>query len=164
MILAVTGHRPDKIGGYAPGLHRRLVSFAGQVLERRREEHARDHRDPITVYTGMALGWDQTVAEACTQIDMPYVAVVPHIAQPSRWPHESQIHYDGLIGEAEQVIVLFEGSWQNWMLMARNAYIVGACDEMLALWSGAPGGTASCVAMAGRARKRVTNCWEEWAR
>lgn len=167
MILAVTGHRPDKLGGYGDDVHRRLVALARDCLRARLPDPLACWAvaaPQLVVCTGMALGWDQAVARAAGELDIPYVAVVPHRDQPSRWNRESRIYYDALLGNAARTIVLFGGAWQNWMLLARNAYLVGACDELLALWSGAAGGTAGCVAMAERAGKPVTNCWEGWSR
>jgi len=56
MILAVTGHRPEKLGGYGPAVAERLFNLASSELQGLRPEY---------VLTGMAIGWDQAVADAC---------------------------------------------------------------------------------------------------
>lgn len=55
MILAVTGHRPDKIGGYDRNnpLRKKLLVKIDATLARLKPER---------VLTGMALGVDQDVA------------------------------------------------------------------------------------------------------
>ena len=40
--------------------------------------------------------------------------------------------------------------------------MVDRADRLVALWSGAPGGTARCVAYAKRTGKPVDNLWPRW--
>ena len=55
MNVAGTGHRPNKLGGYDDDIYQRLVTLAMTYLEETR---------PKRVISGMALGWDQALAEA----------------------------------------------------------------------------------------------------
>ena len=58
-VHSFTGHQPDKVGGYSPNAQKRLISYAMDVLVRANTEIA---------VVGMALGWDQAVADAATQL------------------------------------------------------------------------------------------------
>lgn len=59
MILAVTGHRPNKLGGYSKQAYRKLVKIAEVNLKK---------LNPDKVISGMALGWDQALAQAYDQL------------------------------------------------------------------------------------------------
>lgn len=67
MLIAATGHRPDKLGGY--GRH-----------DARLEDIARGYLSmlqPAGVITGMALGWDTRFALAALSLGLPLHAAVP---------------------------------------------------------------------------------------
>ncbi len=84
MILAATGHRLDKLGGYDLLIQLDLLKFSKIVLPQLK---------PDKVISGMALGFDQAIAEAAYQLKIPYVAAVPFVGQESVWPEEAQIKY-----------------------------------------------------------------------
>ncbi len=69
MDIAVTGHRPDKLGGFSEDVHHRLVRFAKETL-------SKIPRDNLTIVTGMALGWDIAIADACDQVGIPFLAAI----------------------------------------------------------------------------------------
>ncbi|KAA0573470.1 hypothetical protein [Azospirillum sp. Sh1] len=77
MILAVTGHRPEKLGGHSPALRRKLAVFASFRLRHFIQTHGR----PDKIISGMALGWDQAMAIAAIAAGIPLVAAVPCDAQ-----------------------------------------------------------------------------------
>jgi hypothetical protein len=77
MILAATGHRPDKLGGYDLSIYRKLVGLAYSYLRK---------QTPDVVISGMALGWDQAVAEAAVKASTPFIAAIPFRGQESKWP------------------------------------------------------------------------------
>ncbi|MBD2505253.1 hypothetical protein H6G83_32415 [Anabaena azotica FACHB-119] len=52
-IIAATGHRPTKLGGYSPAVLSRLTDLATAYFER---------ISPTQVISGMALGWDTAIA------------------------------------------------------------------------------------------------------
>ena len=81
MILAATGHRPDKLGGYSHDILVRLTEFA---------QHQIRVLGPEKVISGMALGWDQAVALATISLEIPLIAAIPFEGQESVWPEKSQ--------------------------------------------------------------------------
>lgn len=153
MILAVTGHRPDKLGGYSKDVFAKLVSFAAQKLEL---------LSPEKVFTGMALGWDQAVAVACVDLGLPFVACAPCDNQERPWRQESKNLHRNLLRLASEVVVVSPGNYASWKMQARNVYMVDRCDTVLALWDGSDGGTANCVRYAESVGKKVINCWGEY--
>lgn len=155
MILAATGHRPHKLGGYeiavAAKLHRIAV---GAISEMK----------PDKIISGMALGWDQAVAEAAVFLNIPFIAAVPFVGFEMRWPSESKAMYRALLQQAERVELLESGGYAPWKLFARNKWMVDHADHMLALWDGSSGGTANTVELANKKPIPITNIWDEWNR
>lgn len=153
MIVAATGHRPDKLGGYDLLPRRALGALAVEHLHYNR---------PTSVIVGMALGWDQAVAAACVTLGIPFIAAVPFEGQESRWPEESQQRYFRLLGHAERVEVISEYPGSRAMEL-RNRWMVDHADEMLALWNGdLLGGTANCIRYAEQRGRPITNLWRRW--
>jgi len=153
MILAVTGHRPQKLGGYGRPALERLYKVALQELS---------VPGPTKVLTGMALGWDTAVALACFKLDLPYVACVPCEGQEKLWPAESQERYKKLLAGAEEAIMVSEGPYHPNCMMDRNIYMVDHCEKLVAMWDGKEsGGTWNCIEYA-RTKVPIVNLYKEW--
>lgn len=153
MIIAGTGHRPDKLGGYGDDVFDRLVRLGELAIEETR---------PDSLITGMALGWDQALAQAALNKGVPYMAAVPCEGQDRLWPKESQATYNRLLVKAAEVKVVSPGPYAAWKMAVRNKFMVAQCDLVVALHNGTPGGTAGCLEYAGKAGKTVRNYWQEW--
>jgi uncharacterized phage-like protein YoqJ len=153
--IAVTGHRPEKLGGYSAATQVRLRMFAHQFLER--------HQDHISVcYTGMALGWDQAVAAACVDLGIPFIAAVPFKGQDLAWPLPSRIAYTNLLMAAAEVVVVCPGKYSAAKMQQRNEYMVRNARLVVALWDGTSGGTCNCVEYAQRKNVLTKNLWPEF--
>lgn len=154
MILAVTGHRPQTLGSYHADVQARLVRLACAEIKA---------IAPDVVLTGMALGWDIAVAQACVSLRVPFKAVVPFVGQESVWPRDSQALYRTMLSQAVEKIVVCDGGYAAWKMKKRNIYLVNNCDMLLALWNGlASGGTFQCVEYADEKGVEIRNCWESW--
>lgn len=170
-IVAATGHRPDKLGfgarGYTEPVRLKLVAFARQQLE---------GLAPQKVISGMALGWDQAVAEAALDLGVPLLAAVPCDDQDITWPFMSRKRYrDVLSRTGVETHVVCPGPYKPWKMQARNEWMVDRASLLLALWDGSPGGTANAV---GYFHVKLARChdgtvsrfrnvwaeWENWAR
>jgi len=154
--LAATGHRPDKLGGYGAKAETRRIEFALRVLDGMR---------PKGMIVGMAQGWDMAVAEACYLLDIPYRAFVPFQGQESVWPSATQTLYRNLLDKALEIVVVSPGGYSRKAMQDRNEAMVDdpLVTTILALWSGTPGGTASCIRYAQLiAAKPVVNLWQLW--
>lgn len=137
VILAGTGHRPDKIsGGYSEVARVRLVDFAEIILRETK---------PDRVVSGMALGWDQALVEAALRLNIPFVAALPFGGQELTWPTASQERYRELLKKAVTIKLVCEGGYASWKYQLRNEYLVTSCHLLVALWDGSDGGTANCV-------------------
>jgi hypothetical protein len=80
----------------------------------------------------MALGWDQAFAQACVDLEIPFVAAVPFHGQEKRWPRESQKYYNDLLVQSKRIHYITEfddkGEVPFWKvakaLQDRNAWMV----------------------------------------
>jgi uncharacterized phage-like protein YoqJ len=154
MIVGVTGHRPDKLGGYDDSTTNRLMDLATEYLIDTR---------PNKVITGMALGWDQAVALACIRNGIPFIAAVPFEGQDKTWPARAKERWRYLKEEATEVVVVSPGQgFSREAMFRRNRYIVDHSDRICALFSGERGGTHDCVYYARHSLKAVDNLWSKW--
>lgn len=150
MRLAVTGHRPNKLGGYGEEAQRLLKQFAKTQIEK---------LQPTDVLTGMALGWDQACAQACIELGIRFVACIPCRSQEQLWPKQSQeIYVYFLRHDLCTVYRVSEEEYRAELMQRRNEYMVNNCDKLLALWDGTKGGTASCVRYARSKNIEIINC------
>lgn len=140
MILALTGHRPDKLGGYDPcALHEWLRAQLRAVFEIQR---------PTEVITGMALGWDTFGAEVAVTMGIPFCAAIPFEGQERKWPADSQRRYRVLLARAARVKIVSEHYYKG-VFQARNVWMVdqlkASDDALYVCHDGSAGGTLNCL-------------------
>jgi len=172
MILAATGHRPNKLGNYRdPTLDVRLFKLAYTYLATRMQQldkttigGTRSSIPDLTVISGMALGWDQAWAEAAIELYIPVIAAVPFAGQESVWPPAQRDRYARLLKLCQRVEVITPGVYAPWKMQTRNKWMSDRCDELVALWDGSEGGTANCIRYhrSHHPMKLITNLWSQW--
>lgn len=154
MIYAFAGHRPDRLGGYGAEAWASLCGFAIKTVKKYRPEKA---------VLGMAQGWDMAVAAACVVEQVPFIAAVPFRGQEKIWPHHVQKLYRQLLGQSEEMHVLFGGKYEAWKMHKRNEWMVRRGDELIALWDGtSTSGTFKAVEYAKNRGVIVHNLWSDW--
>lgn len=153
-IIVVTGHRPDKLGGYSEVAQDRVYSFAHKIFKRIR---GFDH-----VITGMALGWDTAVAQACLDLKIPYHTYIPFVGQEKMWPQPSQAKYRHLVENAAKTVVVCSGDFAPWKMQDRNKAMVDRATYMIALWNGSTGGTKNCVTYARDKADNIRGIYNAW--
>lgn len=148
MIVAGTGHRPDKLGGYGPSA---LQDWIRQKIREKLVELG-----ATTVISGMALGFDQWLAEEAYALGIPFIAAVPFVGQESQWPEESKRKYRELLLKARRVVVVSKGGYKPSKMQTRNVWMVDNSDVLLAAYDESPeGGTANCYWYAEGKKKRI---------
>lgn len=155
MIVAATGHRPDKLGGYNVETRLVVTGFAREFLE---------IVQPEEVISGMAQGWDQAVAWAAVDLGIPFVAAEPFAGHGDNWPLEAHDRYLKLLAHAKSIVFVwtlpaYRSETIAEALNRRNHWMVDNASVVLALWNGTPGGTANCVNYAREKRVEVLNGW-----
>lgn len=148
MIVAFTGHRPDKLGGYKLP-NPTYVHVCQQI-----EKVLLDVK-PEKAICGMALGVDSWAANVCRKLNIPYIAAVPFEGQEKAWPESSQRIYQSLLNRASEKVIVCEGAYAAYKMQVRNVWMVDHCDILIAIWDGTPGGTANCVSYAKSKGKQI---------
>lgn len=153
MIIAATGHRPEKLGGYTNHVRLALGGLATEYLS---------GAAPTKVISGMALGWDQAVTAAALALGIPVTAAIPFEGQESRWPPEAQARYRRLLAACSDVVVVSEIASVRAMQL-RNEWMVDHAHKMVALWDGSFGGTHNCIVYARKWGRPIDNLWSRWS-
>lgn len=155
MIIAATGHRPHKLGGFDLKTRRALGALAVEHLSR---------AQPDRVISGMALGWDMAVAAAAHMLSIPFTAAVPFPGQHSLWPDADEKRYFRLLDLADEVVTVSDLHVPVPKAMQiRNEWMVDRANRIMALWDGSFGGTHNCIVYANKRRVPVDNLWNAWA-
>lgn len=153
MIIAGTGHRPNKLGGYSQSAQNKLVKIA--------EDWLIEHK-PEKILSGMAIGWDQALAIAAVKQEIPFIAVVPFKGQERMWSKDSIMVYNALLLLAKDIVVVSQGDYSYEKMQLRNQYLVDNSDKILAMYDGSEGGTRNCIAYARRKLKPVINLFDKY--
>ena len=153
MIVAGTGHRPDKLGGYSPHTTLRVLQLATTYLQEAK---------PSVVISGMAQGWDMALAQAAINLGMPFWAYIPFEGQEQVWPAATRLYYKALLEKAERIVVCCPGGSKPASMQIRNQRMVDDCTSVVALWDGSNGGTSNCVAYAMFVGKPLINLWPQF--
>lgn len=138
-LIAVTGHRPEKLGGYDNHeAHRVIRRHMRRFLEARLQE------EELILISGGALGIDQFWIEVGLYLQLPVIAALPFEGYNSRWPKASREKYEKLLAQCSSVRYICQPGYAGWKLQKRNQWMVDECNELVAYWNGSPGGTKNC--------------------
>jgi uncharacterized phage-like protein YoqJ len=149
MIVAFTGHRPDKLGGYK--VPNPVYSHVCRQIEKALVE-----LQPEKVITGMALGVDQWAAYIAYKMKIPFLAAIPFEGQESAWPSKSQQTYRQLIKVASEQVIVSPGKYAREKMQIRNEWMVNQCDKLIGVYNGdTTGGTANCIKYAKSIGKEI---------
>ena len=156
--LAITGHRPDKLGGYEP-------NPLGRAVQRELRTRIEELRSTKLI-SGMALGVDQWAAWIAVRLGVPFVAAVPFEGQELVWKDaEKRRRYHELLANAVHVHVnnteeptaaqRADKRWVRDSMFWRNRWMVQNCDVLLAVWDGSDSGTGNCVRYTEKIGRRI---------
>jgi uncharacterized phage-like protein YoqJ len=138
MIIAFTGHRPNKLGGYKLP-NPTYIHICQQI-----EKHLIELK-PEKIISGMALGIDQWAANIAVKLNIPFVAAIPFEGQEKAWPASSQKTYFNLLKKAAEKVIVCEGGYAAYKMQIRNQWMCDKCDILIGVWDGSPGGTGNCI-------------------
>lgn len=139
MKMAITGHRPHKLGNDYQ-LQSELIANIKRIIQTQIDTYM-----PETLITGMALGIDTLFAMMAVENNIPFIAAIPFKGQDSMWPTASKKTYLYLLNQAKEVVVVSEGNFSPEKMQKRNEWMVDNCDLLIAVWDGSSGGTANCM-------------------
>lgn len=156
MIIAITGHRPNKLPNYGYDLR----SAKWQALKKRLKTYFKAcHCEEVIV--GMALGVDQCAALAVIELKDEGYPIRLHAAIPCRnqekmWPKQSQELYYAILSKADIKTIVTDTEYSPTCMQIRNIYMVDHADQVLAVWDGTAGGTKNCIDYAKKKQKTIT--------
>lgn len=150
MVVAGTGHRPQKLGKEWDGRGPISDALFAWCILRLKELNA------TKVISGMALGFDMILAEAALSLGIPVIAAVPFKGQESKWFKSSIARYKRILANPlVTTFIVSDGAYSNHKMQIRNEWMVDNSLEILACWDGSEGGTANCYRYAKKKGKTI---------
>ncbi len=180
-FIACTGHRPK----YYPDISEQQLA---SIVDRAINHHVHLALGRPIFRVGMALGWDQMIAQRCLERSYIYHAYLPFIGQENKWTEEQKERYFYLKENAQEVIITTamhdqqdrrpieekrkEGNgYSKSSMMRRNRIMIdgvpdepalgGLCDCVCALWNGESSGTGNAMNYAKYRDRPFENWWRE---
>ena len=153
MIIAATGHRPNKLGGYECEAYEKLVRLARSYLRGKQVDG---------VISGMALGWDMAWCDGALREGIPVHAAVPFEGQERIWPWQQQVNYKQLLSECKSVTIVSPGGYSHGAMQLRNRWMVDRAHRICALFDGSASGTRHCIEYAIQMNRPIDNLWEQF--
>lgn len=164
MIVAGTGHRMEKLGGYNSTTERKVLTVARQAIAELK---------PSKVISGMALGWDQALALTALENSIPLICAVPLKGFQRKWPMSSQHAFTDILACADEVVYVDElhgyalrgyapGVYHPAKMNIRNRWMVDNSQMIAALWDGSRGGTGNCMEIVQQLRRESRNFWRDF--
>jgi len=140
-VVAVTGHRPEKITN--PEWVRIELLNAYKALTARR------------VITGMAAGVDLWAAREAFIDGIPFVCARPWAGHGPR--KIDTFAYNMATKHADKVVDIDDAEDYPgpWVYQKRNEWMVDNANIVIAVWDGTSGGTANCVKYAKKVGKSI---------
>jgi uncharacterized phage-like protein YoqJ len=151
--VAFIGHRPDRLGGYTVATFYHLRAAAISWLEA--------HPDTVAL-VGMGQGWDQAVASACVELNMPFIACIPFPDFGWRWPKEAQEAYNFLLGLAYKSVVISDAPYSSKKMMIAKKFMLDSCTRVVGMYDDrvkGPGATNTILEYAASKNLPVTNLY-----
>jgi len=164
MKIAITGHRPNKIGDYdlKDKIWKNIESEIINIWNSLEAEYLalpeniyQSHLNVVFI-TGMALGIDTLFAKIAIENYVQFIAAIPCSGQDSKWPTKSQKVYSDIITHPLCTRHYVSDKPYNSVCMQnRNIWMANECNVLIAVWNKTPGGTANCVKYAESIGKRI---------
>ena len=160
MVLAFSGHRPEKLPWGTDESDPRCAALKTQ-LARAVEKAA---GEGVTAFLcGMARGCDFYFAEAVLALianepKLRLEAWLPCPSQADRWPEPDRLRQKKLLMECGAVYMV-EPVYSDGCMLRRNRAMVERCDRLLTVWDGSGGGTAWSIRCARQMGKPVAGLW-----
>lgn len=169
MKIAITGHRPNKLGNDYDLKSVLIMQIKKIILEFIHQD--RFDNEQIEFIIGMALGIDTLFARIAIEYNIPFIAAVPFRGQESVWPNKSKVEYYNILKKAHSIYLCDEqrseiASYFNVYnikdihysaekMQIRNKWMVDNCDILIAVWDLSSGGTKNCVMYAKSINKEI---------
>ena len=152
MKVMITGHRPDRLGGYNeqnPVALRIKDELSKQFIQ------LLDAHPNLELITGLAQGVDTWWAELGLKNQVPVHAYLPFTGQQSKWPRPAQDRYFGLLAKCKSSKFISPVASKQ-AFLERNDAMIRDCDMAIAVWDGSTdSGTGYTVRRLRQADRKV---------
>lgn len=154
MKVAITGHRPNKLGNdydLVSPLVKEIKSSIIKILV----NECNDLKN-LTLISGMALGIDTLFAKIAIEFDYPLHAYIPCMGQEKMWVQKSKDLYNEILQHPLcNVRYISRQNYTPSCMQLRNEWMVNDCNLLIAVWDGTSGGTKNCVDYAKAQGRRI---------
>ena len=149
MVIAVTGHRPDKLGGEYFG----IGPYSDYVRKKLQEQI--DILKPTRGVCGMALGVDTIFAKLILANNIPLTAAIPFKGQEVKWDRRNIKEYEEILAHPlVTVVYICEPGYAGWKMHKRNMWMVDISDKLIGVSDGSKSGTQNCMDYARDKKKK----------
>ena len=155
MVLAFTGHRPEKLPWGSDESDPRCAALKQQLKDAVRTAAGEGYD---TFLCGMARGCDFYFAEAVLELGLRLEAWLPCPSQSDRWSDADRHRQTALLMDCAAVYMT-EPVYSEGCMLRRNRKMVDGCDALLTVFDGSPGGTRAAIDYARRQGKQVIGLW-----
>ncbi len=154
MKIAITGHRPNKLGNDYD-LNSPLIQWIKNEINKILVQYYY-YPNELELITGMALGIDTLFAKIAIENNIPFIAAIPCKNQWSKWIQKSIEIYQNILQHKNCTIYnVSTNNYSNTCMQDRNIWMVDNCDILIAVWDGTSGGTANCIKYAESVNKHI---------
>ena len=155
MVLAFTGHRPEKLPWGSDESDPRCIALKRQL----REAVLTAAGEGYDVFLcGMARGCDLYFAEAVLTLGYRLEAYLPCPSQSDRWSGADRARQTELLLRCAAVYMV-EDRYSPGCMLRRNKRMVDDCDGLLTVFDGSPGGTGAAIDYARSLGRRIRGLW-----
>lgn len=150
MIIAITGHRPPKLGNE--------WDLIGPISNKIRLALTRilTNTKPTKIISGMALGVDTIWALLGLEMGIELIAAIPCKNHSMKWTDSSKKIYDNILGHQLTTInYVSEEPYNDKCMQNRNIWMVNNCNILVAVHDGTSGGTGNCIKYAESVNKSI---------
>jgi hypothetical protein len=112
--------------------------------------------------TTLAPGWEQALAKAALELEIPFAVTIPFPKPGLTWQLEARKLYQKLLAQAGEARTVIQRSSPP-VLPGDHAWRIDQADLILALWDYEFQGEAfAAIDYALKAGKKVVNLWQDW--
>ena len=158
MTVCFTGHRTIEGVYYNPqNLGKNWLGVWNKTIEIIYKLWQSGHKEFIS---GGALGFDQLAAQAVLYLKNHNIPIELWMALPfpgfeGKWPAASKTLLTGIVGCADKMFYVNQGTYAAWKMFARNEWMVDNASTVVAMYlPNTKGGTKGCLEYTGKQFKR----------
>ena len=156
MIIALTGHRPERLAlpkDVSLPQWKNIIDWISEEIL----YVSNSSKEEVEIFSGMASGADIAIAYAALQLKKDFKLKLTLVCPFEGYGHDNP-HYNEILNGADSIINLNK-KWVKGCDDARDDYMAKHCDIMLAIYDGNKnGGVWSTLNKAWRYGKHIVYC------